>query len=43
MRLDIIMIYKRINDLIDIYPCSILQIKTNINQGHYKILLIDNV
>ena len=36
------MIYKLINDLIDIDPSSIIQIKTtNITQVHYKRILID--
>ena len=42
MRFDLIMIFKRINGLIDIDPSSIIQIKTNnITRGHSKRLLID--
>ena len=42
MRFDLITIFKLINGLIDIYPSSIIQIKTNnITRGHSKRLLID--
>ena len=42
MRFDLIILYKRINGLIDIDLSSIIQITTtNIIRGHSKILLID--